>query len=229
MFEEVKRGRVSDDVLRQLKKSIIEGVYKPGDKLPSEKTLMETFNVSRGSLREALRTLEELGFIIIKSGVFGGAFVLGHGMQSVARNLYDIIRMEHINLKEILQLRLILEPGLAALAARNRSSDDINLLEKATAIRESALKMRKVPIVVNIDFHQYVARASGNRMGSLILDAMALISQDEFKSISLSLNDHKAIVGFHKKILECIIKEDDQNASKLMHDHVLDTIKRLEP
>jgi DNA-binding FadR family transcriptional regulator len=66
-------------------------------------------------------------------------------------------------------------------------------------------------------------------MGSLILDAMALISQDEFKSISLSLNDHKAIVGFHKKILECIIKEDDQNASKLMHDHVLDTIKRLEP
>lgn len=229
MFEEVKRGRVSDDVLRQLKKSIIEGVYKPGDKLPSEKTLMETFNVSRGSLREALRTLEELGFIIIKSGVLGGAYVLGHGIQSVARNLYDIIRMEHITLKEILQLRLILEPGLAALASRNRSAEDINLLEQATEIRENALKMRKVPIVVNIEFHQTVAHASGNRMGSLILDAMALISQDEFKSISLSLNDHKAIVGFHKKILECIKKKDDQNASKLMHEHVLDTIKRLEP
>jgi len=229
MFEEVKRGRVSDDVLRQIKKSIIEGTYKPGDKLPSEKVLMDTFNVSRGSLREALRTLEELGFIIIKSGVLGGAYVLGKGIQSFAKNLYDIILMEHISFEEILQLRLIVEPGVAALAAKQRTTADIKMIEETITVRQNALQVEKIPIVVKIDFHQAVAHASGNRMGSLILDAIALVSQDEFSRISLSLEDHKAILGFHKKILDCIKKRDEQNASKLMHEHVLDTISRLQP
>lgn len=228
-FEEVKRGRVSDDVLRQIKKSIIEGVYKAGDKLPSEKVLMDTFNVSRGSLREALRTLEELGFIIVKSGVLGGAYVLGNGGQSFTRNLYDMILVEHISFEEIFQLRLILEPGLAGLAAKHRKADDIKSIEEANKTRQSALKVEKIPVVVNIDFHQAVAKASGNRMGALILDAIALVCQDEFKRISLSLDDHKTIFGYHKKILECIKKKDEQAASKLMYEHILDTISRQQP
>lgn len=229
MFEEVKRGRVSDDVLRQIKKSIIEGTYKPGDKLPSEKVLMETFNVSRGSLREALRTLEELGFIIIKSGVLGGAYVLGKGIQSFAKNLYDIILMEHISFEEILQLRLIVEPGLAGLAAKHRTKADIKMIEQTITTRQNALQVEKIPVVVKIDFHQAVAHASGNRMGSLIVDAIALVSQDEFSRISLSLEDHKAILSFHKKILDCIKNQDEQKALRLMHEHVLDTISRLQP
>jgi len=229
MFEEVKRGRVSDDVLRQIKKSIMEGVYKPGDKLPSEKALLEKFHVSRGSLREALRTLEELGLIIIKSGVLGGAYVINRGIQSFSKNLYDIILMEHISLKEILELRMIVEPGLAALAAKNKSAADIKLIEQVNYSRENALKKEKIPIVVNIEFHQAIALASGNRMGSLMLDALALVCQDEFSRISLSLEDHKYILNYHKKILACIKKGDEVNASKLMHEHVLDTISRLQP
>jgi len=226
-FKKINRGRVSDDVLHQIKKSIVDGVYKPGEKLPSEKELLETFDVSRGSLRVALKSLERLGFIGIKTGVFGGAYVADSVVHSFSTALYDIIRMKQIELREVLEMREVIEPAIAALAAERRDQDDLKELEASIAVREKAVRMGKVPIVVNIDFHQVLAKASKNEMFSLIMDVMGLILNDEFKRIGLSLEDHTSIVDFHKKIAARIREKDGRSASRLMHEHVLDVAKRL--
>jgi GntR family transcriptional regulator, transcriptional repressor for pyruvate dehydrogenase complex len=226
-FKEVKRGRVSDSVLRQIKQSIITGTYRPGDKLPSEKELMEAFNVSRGSLREALRTLEEFGFIVVKPGATGGAYVRSEGMKSLANRLYDIMLMEQISFDEILQVRLLIEPGMARLAAENRTRENIDELEEMNNAREKVIKAGKIPIIVNIDFHQALAKASKNKMVSLLIDAVALLFNNEFKKLSLSLKDHQAILKYHKIITEHVKNRDGEGASKAMQKHGIDVIKRF--
>jgi GntR family transcriptional repressor for pyruvate dehydrogenase complex len=75
MFESVKSNKVSEHILEQIRKAIFEGKLKPGDKLPPERELMENFKVSKATLREAMRSLEVLGFLEIRKGVLGGAFV----------------------------------------------------------------------------------------------------------------------------------------------------------
>ncbi|OPY78574.1 MAG: HTH-type transcriptional regulator LutR [Syntrophorhabdus sp. PtaU1.Bin058] len=227
VFKTVQRGRISDNVVYQIKKSIIDGIYKPGEKLPSEKYLLEMFNVSRGSLREALKSLERIGFIVIKTGVFGGAYVTDKAMHSFSDTLYDIIRMNKVSFHELLETREIIEPGIAALAAVKRTKEDIKQLEALNTLREKSIKADKVPIVVNIDWHQGVALASKNQLLSLVVDAIAMILNDEFKKISLSLEDHRVILDFHKKITACIKDGNAKGASTLMYEHIGDVLKRL--
>jgi GntR family transcriptional regulator, transcriptional repressor for pyruvate dehydrogenase complex len=226
-FKEIKRGRLSDSVLSQIKNSIIRGTYKPGDKLPSEKELMEIFNISRGSLREALRTLEESGFIVVKPGASGGAYVTSEGMKSLANRLCDIMLMEQISFDEILQVRLIVEPGMARLAAENRTDEDIAALEELNLAREKAIKAKKIPIIVNIDFHQALARATKNKMFCLLIDAIAATFTNEFKKISLSIRDHQAILESHKIITRHIKNRDAAMAEKQSYEHTIDVINRL--
>ena len=226
-FKQVKRGRVSDSVLKQIKQSIITGTYRPGDKLPSEKELMEAFNVSRGSLRDALRTLEEFGFIVVKAGATGGAYVTSEGMKSLANRLYDIMLMEQISFDEILQFRLLTEPGMARLAAENRTEEDIGALEEMNRVREKAIKSGKIPIIVNIDFHQALAKASKNKMVSLLIDAVALLFNNEFKKMSLSIQDHQAILEAHKRLTRHIKNREAEKAARAMYEHTLDVNNRL--
>jgi GntR family transcriptional repressor for pyruvate dehydrogenase complex len=75
MFREIKQSRAFEEVVSQVQESILRGEFKPGDRLPSERKLGEIFKVSRGTLREAFRALEQKGLITVGTGVHGGAFV----------------------------------------------------------------------------------------------------------------------------------------------------------
>ncbi|HVN25003.1 MAG TPA: FadR/GntR family transcriptional regulator [Syntrophorhabdales bacterium] len=226
-FKQVKRGRVSDSVLEQIKQSIIKGDYRSGDKLPPEKELMEVFNVSRGSLREALRSLEESGFVVVRPGAAGGAYVAGAGVRSLANRLHDIILMERVSFEEILQFRSLTEPGIARLAAENRTEEDVALLEEMNRVREKAITAGKIPIIVTIDFHQALAKASKNKMISLLIDAVALLFNNEFRKMSLSIEDHRAILEAHKRLTRHIKNREPEKAAKVMYEHTLDVNKRL--
>ena len=89
MFEAAKSNKISAQIVEQIRKAIFEGNLKPGDKLPSEKELLDTFQVSRATLREALRSLEVLGFLEIKKGASGGAFVVEMDMNKAREGLIN--------------------------------------------------------------------------------------------------------------------------------------------
>lgn len=227
IFDQIRQGRISDNILAQIKNAIFTGVYKPGDKLPSEKELKEMFKVSRVPLREALRSLEEMGIIKIKSGVLGGAFVADMGIKSVSAPLADMIRLGKIGFDNIWEFRIFVEPSICEMAARRRTNLDIRQIEAIVVSRKEAVKGGRVPIVASLDFHQAVARASKNNLAILIMDAVAEILLEFFKQLQFNLSDHKSIAKAHRKILECIKRKDTQHVGNVMCDHLNDVKKRL--
>ncbi len=227
VFNQVRKGRISDNIVAQIKSAIFTGSYRPGDKLPSEEELKKLFNVSRVPLREALRSLEEMGFVTIRPGVSGGAFVAQMGIKSVSDSLSNMIRLGKISDSDIWEFRQSNEPRMSRLAAERCTDWDIKQMEEIVSVREKAIKARKAPVVSNIDFHQAIARATKNPLHILVMDAISEILLESFKRLHFSLDDHQSIARFHRKILECFKKKEAQQVEDLMSIHLKDVKNRL--
>jgi len=227
VFNQVRQGRISDNIVAQIKDAIYTGIYRPGDKLPSETELKRLFNVSRVPLREALRSLEEMGLIAIKPGVLGGAFVAEMGIKSVSDSLFSMMRLGKISIKDIWQFRLLIEPSICRLAATERSDWDLQQIEEMISLREKAVKAKKIPVVSDIDFHHSIARSTKNPLLILIMDAVGQRLFINMKRLHLSLSDHVSINKFHRKILDGLKEKDAEGVGDLMNTHLADVSQRL--
>lgn len=133
MFRKAKQSRIFQDVVEQIQEAIISGKLKKGDQLPAERDLKERFNISRGTLREALRVLEQKGLIEIRTGVAGGSIVKGASTEQVSESLGLLIRYKKVSLDNLAEFRERIEGDVAALAAERATADDISRLEKLLA------------------------------------------------------------------------------------------------
>ena len=97
-FKPIKQFRVSEQVLSQLKESILLGKFKSGEKLPSERELTEEFQVSRGVVREAIRALEITGFVVLRQGPTGGAFVTDLSFDHVGNAFLDLFLANKVSI-----------------------------------------------------------------------------------------------------------------------------------
>ena len=127
-LEAIKQRRLYQDVVRQIRNLIDEGTLKPGDRLPSERELAEQLQVSRSSLREAMRTLELQGLVVSRPGA--GTFVSNDTNGSVADALTAYLADGKDALKDVFEMRHILEPQMAALAAGRATPEDLQRLEQ---------------------------------------------------------------------------------------------------
>jgi DNA-binding FadR family transcriptional regulator len=227
IFNQIRHGRISDNIVAQIKNAIFTGMYKPGDKLPSEAELKSLFNVSRVPLREALRSMEEMGLITIKAGVSGGAFVAQMGIKSVSDSLTNMMRLGKIGVADIWAFRLLIEPSMSRLSATERTDWDIEQMEYMVSVREKAVKARRAPVIANIDFHQAIARSTQNPLVILVMDAVSEILGDHFKRFTFSLSDHQSINKFHRQILECLKDRDAKKVGEIMQTHLIDVKNRL--
>jgi GntR family transcriptional regulator, transcriptional repressor for pyruvate dehydrogenase complex len=227
IFNQVRQGRISDNIVAQIKNAIFTGIYRPGDKLPSEAELKKLFNVSRVPLREALRSMEEMGLINIRPGVTGGAFVAEMGTKTVTDSLSNMVRLGKVDIRDIWEFRILLEPSVGRLAAQEATDWDIKQMEEIVMTREKAVKARKAPVVSNIDFHQAVARSTKNPLVTLVMNTLEEILMDHMKRFTFSLSDHQHINKYHREILDAIKKRDADKVGKLLHAHLIDTKERL--
>jgi GntR family transcriptional regulator, transcriptional repressor for pyruvate dehydrogenase complex len=166
MFRVAAQNRVFQDVVNQIQDAILDGKLSRGDILPSERELRVMFNTSRGTLREALRVLEERGLIEIKLGVHGGAIVRGANAEQVTRSLARLIRSQQISLDYLAEFREGIEGNVASLAAQRATPHDGErlqaLLEKArTAITQDPID-RESFLVADRHLHQELAVITGN-------------------------------------------------------------------
>jgi GntR family transcriptional regulator, transcriptional repressor for pyruvate dehydrogenase complex len=227
VFNRVRQGRISDNIVAQIKDAIFTGIYRPGDKLPSETELKRLFNVSRVPLREALRSLEEMGLITIRPGVLGGAFVAEMNIKSVSDSLSNMMRLGKISIRDVWQFRLLIEPHICRLAVTECTDWDIQQMEEMISVREKAVKARKIPVVSDIDFHHVLTRCTKNPLLILIMDAVGESLLASFKRLNFSLGDHQSINAFHRKILDCIRRKDVEKVGDLMRSHLTDVKQRL--
>jgi GntR family transcriptional repressor for pyruvate dehydrogenase complex len=166
MFSPAKQNRVFQDVVQQIQEQILSGTLKAGDTLPSERDLKTMFQVSRGTIREALRVLEQKGLIGIKLGVGGGAVVKPASVDKVAESLALLIRHQKVSLGHLAEFREEVEGDIAALASQRAEPDDImrleGLLQKAQEYAEKGTEFTGQFLEVDKNIHLTLARITGN-------------------------------------------------------------------
>lgn len=223
-FSPVQAERISQLIEGQLKEAIIRHHYRAGDKLPSERELVDMFGASRSSIREAIRSLERSGFVVVKKGVQGGAFVLQKGDSTLMVNyLRDMMRLRQVSLDEILQARLIIEPEVAAAAAQKATPEYIELLEEIT--RDQLKGFDSENPVMQFDrnprFHRIIAEMTGNQVFIIIMQILLEIHAFRMNQFKLDEKTIRKITHQHDRIIEALKKKDKELAFEEMKKHVL--------
>jgi len=168
MFKPARRSRVFQDVVDQIQEQILSGKIKEGEMLPSERDLRDLFKVSRGTIREALRVLEQKGLIEIRLGVSGGAVVKSASVGKVSESLALLIRHQKISLAHLAEFREELEGDIASMAAQRAGKEMIRrlveLLNQASVYAEGGAEYASDFLEVDKKFHLALARMTGNPM-----------------------------------------------------------------
>lgn len=214
-----KRKNLSEQVADYLEEYILSEESNLGDKLPSEQSLAETYQVSRPVIREAFKLLMERGLIIQKNG--DGAYISKPDTDNIYKTIRRIIKLEEITVEEFHQIRIILEVEASRLAATNASDCDFEELEnivKTMETNDSLSLMERVKLDIN--FHNVVARASKNQLLDMFVNVMTSLSSNYMAKgaiIEGGINDANER---HMVIVEALKTRDGKKAAKAMFDHL---------
>src|SRR5215470_9149354 len=159
-FEAVRRTKLYEKVAQQIQALIRDGLLKPGDRLPPERELAETFQVSRSSLRDAIRALEVMGLVEPRQGE--GTVVRDLTAESLVSPLSSILSQKRELVAELLDLRLMIEPPLAGRAATHATEDEIRLLEDILRRQKEKVVRGELAVEEDSEFHYAIAKAARN-------------------------------------------------------------------
>jgi GntR family transcriptional repressor for pyruvate dehydrogenase complex len=218
-FEAIRRNKVYEAVARQIEALILEKL-KPGDKLPPERELAELFAVSRSSIRDAIRSLELAGLVEPRQGI--GTVVCEVTADSLLNPLVNALNRRQELVGELLEVRKMIEPPLAARAATHATEDEIQ--EMGDILRRQAEKMARDEMTIEEDseFHYTIAMASGNSVVLKVLDLlMDLLRETRERSLQVVGRPQKSLAG-HRQILNAIKKGDAAAAEAAMRHHIED-------
>jgi len=222
MFKSVKSNKISEHIVEQIRKAIFEGQLKPGDKLPPEKELMKNFNVSKVTLREAMRSLEVLGFLEIRKGVSGGAFVTEVDLKTARNSFINFLHFKNLSLNDLTEVRLLLESHIAEKAALTITEDDLKSLKKLIEECEYVLK-HDIPIESRkneIEFHRIIGSISGNPILMFILDFVENLLIDTKEILQPGKEFSQRVLGAHKRIYKALLERNSKKAREEMVKHV---------
>ncbi len=225
IFKKAKQNRAFEDIVSQIQEAILEGRLKTGDRLPGERQLRETFQVSRGTLREGLRTLEQKKLVQIRTGMRGGAIVCPVNTQTVSESLDLLLRYQKVDLKELAEFREEVEGFAAAKAATRAKKKDLkelnSLLESIKKLLGKGRQSWREVIKEDNQFHLCLARISGNRVLESVLST---IYGNIFRYFDQFLPKERDITEKIYQdlcqIVEAIRQKDAQKTRTLIQDHV---------
>lgn len=229
MFKTAKVNKISEQIIEQVRKAIFEGKLRPGDKLPPERELMKNFNVSKATLREALRSLEVLGFLEIRKGISGGAFVTEVDMKKARDSFINFLHFKNLSLKDLTEVRLLLESHIAEKAALAITEDDLNRLKKLIDECEYVLK-NDIPIEHRkneIEFHRIIGSISGNPILMFILDFVENLLIDTKEILQPGKDFSQRVLNAHKRIYKALLERNSKKVRHEMIKHVKEVEKDL--
>lgn len=220
-FRPVRPARISEEVAEQIKQSILCGDIKAGERLPPERSLAEEFQVSRVALREALRTLENSGFIITRQGASGGAYVTDLSYGNMAGALMDLFLAEKISIPELCQVRILIEPEMASLAATKVTLSYADKLKEALAAEEQPIGSILEDVEKKTAIHSILAEMSGNRFFEAIMNSLMGLTA----RVVLDVRPDPGIVhpaGLHRPIVEAVLSGNQEAAAAAMRKHAIE-------
>ena len=219
VYRTVRTSRLFEQIVKQVEDSITSGQLKPGDQLPAERDLAQRFGVSRTAVREAVKTLREKGLVEAYSG--RGTFITNGTSQAIRQSLDLMIR---INQQEgsahLAELRQVLEPEIAALAATRIEEQLLSTMREAVAIMDRNLHDPDAYVEADLDFHLALAEAAGNPLILSLLDSIVGLLREQ-RSRIFNVNGGPERGQFHhKRILAAIEERDPDKARDAMRAHL---------
>jgi DNA-binding FadR family transcriptional regulator len=221
LLKPVDVPKASDVLARELRERILSGELEEGIALPAERELVKQTQMSRATVREALRILEVQNLVRVRAGRAGGAFVQRPTTKSMASSVSMLIRGQRIKLADLMETREALEPFCAELAARKRTDDDLAALDRANdAIADPDADLPAF-LQANLDWHVGVAMASHNELliGFMIALSQAIYTGTE-NAAFVNDNVRAVTARAHRSVTTAIRGHDPDAASRRMRRHV---------
>ena len=225
-FRPVKQNRVSENVLAQLKEAILQGRFKAGDKLPPERELSSEFMVSRAAVREAIRALEQSGFLVTRQGISGGAFVTELTFEQIGNAFLDLFLSNKLSIPELAQVRCFIEPEVARLAAKHVTPSQAEALKEAEQSEYLPDESHPERIIKLTRVHHLLAEISGNHFFEAIVKSMMKLTAEIVLAVE---PDHSLIhgPGEHCEIVNAVLSGDQETAFSAMDAHLKSFTKKL--
>jgi DNA-binding FadR family transcriptional regulator len=222
MYKRIQTRRAFEEVASQIRDQLSRGALVPGDRLPPERELARQFNLSRNTLREALRSLEMAGILEFRKGMHGGAFVReGHGSAVIA-GFTDLFRLGMFEPEHLKEARLLVGMAVTRAACRRATDGDIaalraNLEASDAAVREgrTAERMR-----LGLEFHRQLAKGSGNPIYMVLTDALMEVQAQLIELGLLSPTPNELVMPSRHRITEHVAARDEDKAVAEMERNI---------
>jgi len=216
IYTQIRPRTISEEIVKQLKDLIFEGKLMPGEKMPPERELAKSLNVSRVSLREALNNLQGMGLLEIQQG--NRTFVRPITTRSIHDPLVAFSKNGPSNILKLLEIRKYLEVGSASLAAERATSEEIQQLEKILIEMEEDLKRNHLGAKSDFDFHSAIVGATHNEAYIHIMQTLYDLLQEDLRiaygDIFRKRDKRKKLLLQHQDMLKAIRDHDPEKASK---------------
>ena len=210
-------NNITDSVYRQILEQIIAGRYRPGDRIPTENELKETFNVSRNTIRAALNRLNTLGILETRRG--DGTYVCKPSMGMYINSFIPAMLINEDSFLEILEFRRAIEIAATRMAAERADENDIKALQHYLDISLSAGN--------NIDFHVQIAKASKSQIFASMMELIKYIMTSKMVDfLQFTRNDRNSSF-YHYMILECIKRQKPDEAAFMMEKHMNELVNSV--
>lgn len=220
-FKSLQRKRLFEVVAASIKQAIFSGVYPVGEKLPSENELAGLFQVSRPVIREAIRYLEITGLLTVRQGATGGAFVSGIDSRVLHENVKDLLTLGQVSVSHLTEVRTLVDPEIARLAALRAEAKDLQKLEQSVALSKSLDPEIAFQDQVenNARFHRLLGRASHNLFHAIIEDVIMDFTVEFILTVQV---EHEILHNpdDHDDIFQAVLDRDPDRAEAVTKEHI---------
>jgi GntR family transcriptional repressor for pyruvate dehydrogenase complex len=214
----VRKNRRYEQVAEQIHQLISRGVLKPGDRLPPERELATKFGVGRGSIRDAIRTLEVMGVVEPRHG--HGTVVRELSADSLVVPLARVLSQKRELVAELLDVRRMIEPGLAARAAKNATAEEIARMGQILDRQREKIRRGEPSVEEDSEFHYAIAVAARNTVILRVLDVlMDLLRESRTRSLQVPGRLERSLAG-HRRVLRAIRRRDGVDAEAAVQKHL---------
>ncbi|NIA68523.1 transcriptional regulator NanR [Pelagibius litoralis] len=216
------KQNIAHGVRKRLLAMLESETFGPGDPLPSERELMEMFNVGRPAVREAMQSLQVMGLVEIRHG--GRAKVaepsLGRMVEQIGETMRHLLATSSADLEHLKDARFAFEKASAERAARRRTESDLQRLRNILKLQDEARDNMSQFLIHDREFHRSIAAISGNPIYTALSEAMFSWLADFHIDVVLLPGREQLTLDEHNEILNAIEARDPGRAAKAMHDHL---------
>ena len=228
-FKQIRTRKIYEEVTDSILEMIKTGQFKAGDKLDSVEQLAKNFNVGRSAIREALSGLRAMGLVEMRQGE--GTYITTFDAATFSLPLSSALLMKREDIKELSEVRKILEVGAVAAASINYEAEDLLPMEKALKAMKEAKGQGEIGEKADLDFHLAIAHATHNKMLINLMTSVSEIMVESMKETRLLLLYSQEMMGSlyeeHQLIYESIKARKTEEAQKNMLIHLIGVEKIL--